>query len=281
MAGICNLFKLCSLWGTEHIVITLKLAIPKNIFVCKLALTNSTAPIFVGRTAVIDACSVLYSNLRFIYETIDIPQMVFKVYLKEKDNIFYLSGSDWYSTNATIPADATTANVPIPVVKKCVKRVIACLRSTDSLLNNHKVSICSRNRSNFNECYLTYNSVTYPVTTIKMKANSISEQLVEMVISSSNHLMNLTSANLSATKYAIEQGDALTDATCGLFWYEFNLTNHLQDDDHTYSGVHVSANNLSINLNGGSQGSSSQRIDIFVEYQVDYILIDGKWTVKS
>ena len=282
MAGICNLFKLCPLWGVEDLVITLKIANPKNIYRCNAIATASTGPpIVVGRaTANIDAGSVVYSNLRFIYETIDIPVEIFKSYLKSMGNQFYLSGSDWYSTNATIAQDTTSTNIPIPVVKNCVKRVLACMRTSANLLSNQKVSICSRNRCTFNECYLTYNSVSYPVTTIKIKTNSISEQLAEVMISSSNHLMNLTSANLDATKYALAEGAANTDATCGLFWYEFNLTNHLQDDNSTYSGLNVSANNLSLNLNGGTT-NAVQRIDIFVEYQVDYILDNGIWSVRS
>ena len=276
MGAICNLFKLCPLWGSEDIRITLKFANPKSVYRCD-------APVAVlgvaTTTAVIEAGSVSYSNLKFIYETIDIPPMIIEGYLKSMGNLFYMSGSDWESTNATIPENTTNISVPIPIVKNCVKRVIACLRTSDNIQNVQAVSICSRNRCAFTECYLTYNSSSFPVNTIKMKASSISEQLAEMVISQSNNLMNLSPANIPKAKYELAEGDALTDETCGLFWFEFYLGNHLEDNNSTYSGLKVTQNNLSLNLNGGGV-NDAQRVDIFVEYAVDYILNNGIWEVR-
>ena len=274
MGAICNLFKLCPLWGSEDIKITLKFANPKSVYRC-------VAPIGtpVTTTAVIEAGSVSYSNLKFIYETIDIPPMIIQSYLKSMDNMFYMSGSDWDSVNATIPTDTTNINIPIPIVKNCVKRVIACLRTSANIQNVSAVSICSRNRCSFTECYLTYNSTSFPVNTIKMKASSISEQLAEMIISQSNNLMNLSPANIPKAKYELAQVDALTNDTSGLFWFEFYLGNHLEDNNSTYSGLQVAQNNLSLNLNGGS-GNLPQTCNIFVEYAVDYILKDGMWEVR-
>ena len=272
-------------WGNEQIQIRIKLANPKTAYV-------------VGDGLVIGDGSMRYSNLKFVYETVDIPPDIFNKFVNAKNNTYTISGKDWYSTSATIPEGNTGIQIQIPINRACVSKVIACLRTTADIIDPEKFSLCSRNRGGYTESYLIYDGKSYPLLTVSSKATSVAEQLAEMMINNGNHLLNIPSAfiNESIVTYPVEDGAAtqlsignkfMVDKalgseaiTSGYAFYEFYLGNSLENDDTTYSGLQVSNSTLSLVLGKGVGIDVAQTVNIFVEYQSKYTLSDGFWKVE-
>ena len=113
-----------------------------------------------------------------------------------------------------------------------------------------------------------------------MTATGSSQMMAELMIGNGGLLnLNPCCLNSSGVNYNLDEGNGSTDALCGQFFYEFDLTNTLEDGLITYSGLSGSSNNFSLQLNGTGP-AAQQRIDVFVEYGVDYILQDGVWKVE-
>ena len=237
-------------WGNEQIQIRIKLADAKTAYI---------------GTGIVSG-SMRYTNLKFVYETVDIPPEIFNKFVTAKNNTYTISGKDWYSTSATIPEGNTAIQIQIPINRACVSKVIACLRTTDDIILPLKNSLCSRNRGGYTESYLIYDGKSYPLLTVSSKATSVAEQLAEMMINNGNHLLNIPSAfiNESIVTYAVADDvatplsignkfmvdKALGDeaANSGYAFYEFYLGNSLENDDTTYSGLQVSNSTLSLVL---------------------------------
>jgi len=68
-------------------------------------------------------------------------------------------------------------------------------------------------------------------------------------------------------------------------FYEFSLTNTLENNDDTYSGIPIGDSTLTLILGKGTNGingatTPAQTINIFIEYQTKYTLKEGMWSVK-
>ena len=285
--SLSNFFKsVIPMWGEEQIQIRIKLADPRLAYV-------STA-ITVG--------SMGYSNLKFVYETVDIPPEIFNKFVTAKNNTYTISGKDWYSVSASIPATNTGIQIQIPIQRACVSKVIACLRTTANLSDPTKNALCSRNRGGYTESYLIYNGQSYPLLTVASSVTSVAEQLAEMMINNGNHLLNIPSSFInesnvvitspaaagagacavtsSGNKFLADLATGVDAANSGYAFYEFYLGNSLENDDTTYSGLQVSNSTLSLVLGKGVGVAVAQTVNIFVEFQSKYTLSNGMWKVE-
>lgn len=262
--SLSNVFGDMPLWSDENITLRCKIADARNVY--------------VGATVV--AGSVEYTNCQVFYYTIPIPDEIFKPYYNAMNGKFVKSGTDWSTTSVTILAETTEQTISIPFNRKSVKRVVACLRSTANLLAQTKVSLCSRNKAFMTEAKLLLNGDLIPQTSFKTSAASSSEMMAELMIGNGGLLnLNPNCLNSSGINFNLAEGTADTNVQCGQFFFEFNLTNTLEDDVKTYSGLVVDSNNFSLMLTGLGP-DLDQRCDVFVEYGVDYILENGVWSVK-
>ena len=283
--SLSNFFKsVIPMWGEEQIQIRIKIADPRTVYIGDTALTTS---------------QVTYTNLKFVYETVDIPPEIFNKFVTAKNNTYTISGKDWYSTSSTITQANTGINIQIPIQRACVTKVLACLRTTADIIEPLNNSLCSRNRGGYTESYLIYNGQSYPLLTVASSASSIAEQLAEMMINNGNHLLNIPSsfinesvvtypvANTAATatagtnKFLADLATGLDAANSGYAFYEFYLGNSLENDDTTYSGLQVSNSTLSLVLGRGVDTVNvDQTVNIFVEFQSKYTLSNGLWKVE-
>ena len=269
---LSNVLKLFPMWGNESIEIRLKIADPRTVYIGNA--TGGADPLLQGQ--------VTYSNVRFIYETVEIPPDSFNAFVKAKNNIYTISGKDWYSTVASIPDANTAINIQIPINRACISKVIVALRTTSNVTAPDKNSLCSRNRGYYTESYLIYNGTNYPLLTVKSSATSVAEMLAELAINNGNHLMNISSAFVNeGGSFATQLAAADTTDNSGYAFYEFYLGNSLENDDSTYSGLRVDNSTLALVL-AGSPGTAAgiQTCNIFVEYQSKYILENGFWKVE-
>ena len=219
---------------------------------------------------------VQYSNLKFVYESVEIPTEIFNKFVSAKNNTFTIAGKDWYSTTSTIPANNTAITIQIPINRACISKVIAVLRTTINIIDPVKVSVCSRNRSNYTESYLIYNGASYPLLTVKSTATSVAEMLAELMISNGKNLLNLSGSFINEDeKFITAEGAADANATTSYGFYEFSLESGMENNDTTYSGLRVDNSTLSLVLAGGAAGVAAQTCNIFVEYQSRYTLTNG------
>ena len=286
--SLSNFFKsVIPMWGEEQIQIRIKIADPRTVYIGDTALTTS---------------QVTYTNLKFVYETVDIPPEIFNKFVTAKNNTYTISGKDWYSTSSTITQANTGINIQIPIQRACVTKVLACLRTTANIIEPLNNSLCSRNRGGYTESYLIYNGQSYPLLTVASSASSIAEQLAEMMINNGNHLLNIPSSFInesnvvvtspaaagagacavtsSGNKFLADLATGLAAETSGYAFYEFYLGNSLENDDTTYSGLQVSNSTLSLVLGKGVGVAADQTVNIFVEFQSKYTLSNGLWKVE-
>ena len=254
------------MWGIEQLQIRIKIANARTVYIGDASLESG---------------EVQYSNLKFVYESVEIPPESFNKFVSAKNNTFVIAGKDWYSTSSTIPEDNTAITIQIPINRACISKVIAVLRTTVNILDPVKVSVCSRNRSNYTESYLMYNGVSYPLLTVKSSATSVAEMLAELMISNGKNLLNVSGAFINDTdKFITAAGAATSNATTSYGFYEFSLESGLENNDTTYSGLRVDNSTLSLVLAGGSAGVLAQTCNIFVEFQSKYTLSNGLWKVE-
>lgn len=133
---LSSALKLLPMWGQESIEIRLKIADPRTVYIGNANLAQG---------------EVTYSNVKFIYETVDIPPDIFKSFVAHKKDTYVISGKDWYSMTATIPANNTDIEIQIPINKASVSKVILALRTTANIIAPAKKSLCSKNRGFYTE----------------------------------------------------------------------------------------------------------------------------------
>ena len=275
------------MWGDEQIQIRIKIADARTVYIGDAGLLAS---------------QVTYTNLKFIYETVEIPPAIFDKFVTAKNNTYTIAGKDWYSTSATITAMNTGIQIQLPIQRASVSKVIACLRTTGDVIDPVKNSLCSRNRGGYTESYLMYGGKAYPLNTVSSTASSIAEQLAEMMINNGNHLLNIPSSFInesnvvittpvaagagpcvvtsSGNKFLTNLATGVDSSTSGYAFNEFYLGNSLENDDSTYSGLEVSNSTLSLVLGKGTGINVDQTVNIFIEYQSKYTLSNGLWKVE-
>ena len=284
--SLSNLLRLIPLWGVEQLNITIKIADPRTVYIGSDYVAAVVGPPAVAAVPGLAQGDITYSNVRFVYETIDIPKASFDAYVLAKNNEFTFCGKDWFSTTAQILADVNDVSVQIPISRACVSRVIVCLRNTASITTASHNSLGSRNRGYFTESYLQYNGVSIPYLAVKSSSLSVAEQLAELMIANGNHLLGINNSMINEDgAFSTPVASAVDAGNTAYGFYEFSLTNTLENNDDTYSGMPIGDSTLTLILGKGTNGingatTPAQTINIFVEYQTKYTLKAGMWSVN-
>lgn len=260
----------------------------------------------IAGTDGLTATQFSFSNVLLHYDVIELDVADAMAITGANNNMFMVSGNEYYHQAELIPYSSTSVNMKISVAKRKAKKIIGCIRSSGKATDD-MVDSFARNKSGVTKIVAKYNSIPVGQTDLSVTASGFAqsaEVFAEALKISQGGLMSMHTSALGEVQtlalidgtpndtsylhtdvFNLQHSLATDTSTCGKFFFEIDLSSGL-GSENVVSGISTMSGMLTLEITKAASGATpgDQLLDVFVEYEQDNVLDMSKgntWQVYN
>jgi hypothetical protein len=236
----------------------------------RLYLDTVVHALVANATGAVTDADITFTNFKFIYDVVELEPLVHKNYLEQIGNKYVIPAYDWQHLATSVGSGDVAKILQVGISRNKMQRLLLVFRENTIIETATAASTVARDKMKLTKILVKYKGKTVIASNgIEMTELSSSRAFAE-VLKQRGSLLDTSVITLDQTSYDLDVSAGTSDATCGRFFYELDMTNHLASHS-SESGMVAENNNITIELTKTAiAGDLTYTVDVFVQYYNEY-----------